>query len=193
METQLKKKSSKSGRYRYFQLYIHSGISGARLKLLMGTKNFLKILTIVQFVSQEVLEKTFSGLQIEKKGRSIKLKRFAGQLECDLISGSVYWNISLETKSLTTSPCLGRVISEKLFQTEASVDPRIKILSKISFESLNKKTRFKIPKSCWYPGYFNDRTVNLASLLQEDEIQQSIQDNPNKYRGLLESLENLSK
>lgn len=193
METQLKKKSSKSGRYRYFQLYIHSGIPGARLKLLMGTKNFLKILTIVKFVSQEVLEKTFSGLQIEKKGRSNKLKRFAGQLECDLISGSVYWNISLETKSLTTPPCLGRVISEKLFQTEASVDPRIKILSKISFESLNKKTRFKIPKSCWYPGYFNDRTVNLASLLQEDEIQQSIQDNPNKYRGLLESLENLSK
>jgi hypothetical protein len=74
METQLKKKSSKSGRYRYFQLYIHSGIPGARLKLLMGTKNFLKILTIVKFVSQEVLEKTFSGLQIEKKEDRLNLK-----------------------------------------------------------------------------------------------------------------------
>jgi len=193
MELKLKKKSLKPGRYKYFQLCIYSGIPAARLKVL-NTQNIFKILTLVKFVCQEILEKLLCELELEHRGRLIKIKKFAGQLERDSISGSVCWHILLQTTSLITAPCLGRVVSQKLFQTKTRVvDPRIEIKSEMSFAILNKERRLKIPKSCWYPGYFTDATVKLASLLEEEEVQRSIKDNPNKYRGLIQNLENLSK
>jgi hypothetical protein len=186
MEPKLEKILFKTGRYKYFQMQISLGIKGPRINfLLIEVENLLKILKAAKFIDQVVLEKTLFNLEIQDRGRFIRLKRFAGQLERDSINGAPYWNIFLQTVSLTTPRRIADGVSKELFQTNNTIDSTIKVLPSISFGSLQKEDRLTLPNSDWYPGYFSHKTVELISLLQQQEVREWIQENPERCGGLI--------
>jgi len=178
----------KTGRYKYFQMKISLGIGGPKAIFEIDLQTLLPFLLASRFVTQIVLEKTLLNLKIKDQTRVIKLQKFVGQLERDSINGAPVWNIFLQTTSLTTPRRIANAVSKELFQTNNTVDSRIKVLPNPSFELPQRENRLGIKDSDWHPGYFSDKTVKLSSLLEEKEILESIEENPKRYTVLLETI-----
>jgi hypothetical protein len=150
----------------------------------------MDILGTTEFVPQLVLENILYELEIQDRGRSIQLDDFSSQLEKDSY-GIPFWNISLKTRHLTTPRSVGRAVSNKIFDT-IKIDPSIKIYATQIFKEVDRNRVLTILDSNWYPGYFSQRTVALAFLLKKENVKESIQATPNKYRILINTQNNLA-
>jgi len=135
MKIELQNKPSRS---RYFKIFIHLGISGTKASLWASDATLIDALKVTKFVEELFLEKVLYELEIEGHGKWIKLNNFSGQLERDE-KGVPYWKIIIETTAVTTSHCIGRAISNKLFHTDHKVDSSIKVRPINNFEEIQKK------------------------------------------------------
>lgn len=95
MENKTESQPTKAGRYRYFQMLIHLGLTGPKINLRIDSLPLIQVLKANQFVSQLVLEITLDQLTIEDHGRLIYLSNFSGQLQRDDPSGVPYFISSL--------------------------------------------------------------------------------------------------
>jgi hypothetical protein len=100
--------------------------------------------------------------------------------------GMPYWNVYLQTSTLTTSRCITKSISKELFKTKNSIDPTINISPLSNFQQCQRKKLFSIPKSDFYPGHFSWVTVKLEELLKDEQVKEAIKETPEKYRVLIE-------
>ena len=182
----LEKERTKSGRCKYFQMLINVGLInlGIKTNLCSSNSSLIDIFKTTNFICQPVLERIMYELKIQDRGKFIELENFSAQLEHDKNSAIPYWNIVFETKYLTTAACISRAMSKKIFDTNIA-HPTIKIHSIINFKDMDKNCLFCLPNSDWYPGYFSHSTVALTFLLEKKEVQQSIQDAPDKYSTLI--------
>jgi hypothetical protein len=187
MKTKLESSQNKTGRYRYFQILIKITLTSQKANLWIHANALIAVLVSTQLVPQVALEEALFRLQILDRGRQIQLSNFSSQLERDN-QGLPYWNILLETTSLTSGPSIARAISKKLFPTENAIDPRIKIYAMDSFGELKKEERFPLKDSEWHPGYFTKTTLILDDLLAKEEVRESIKAAPDKYKILTKDL-----
>ncbi len=191
MKDQKNEKTVKRSRQRYFQMLLTLGSLGPKLNLWTEyTTSLIDLLVTSKFVSQEMLEKTLYNLRIKDQGRLIFIKNFNGQLERDS-RGMPYWNVYLETSTLTTSRCIAKSISKELFKTKNSIDPTINISPLSNFQQCQRKKLFSIPESDFYPGHFSWVTVKLEDLLKDEQVKEAIKEAPEKYRVLLEDKDEL--
>lgn len=190
MKAKLEKNSGKTGagRYRYFRMTVSIGIGGPKTIFEVDIPTLLVILVASRFSPQLALEKILFSLKITDQARLIRLKEFVGQLERDSINGAPFWNIFLQTTSLTTPRRIARVVSKELFQTKNTIDSRIKVKPLTTFQVPPKKNRFVLENSDWYPGYFDNNTVQMASLLEKKEVLESIKSNPTRYQILIKTV-----
>ncbi|MDX5585573.1 MAG: hypothetical protein QNK20_11800 [Aureibaculum sp.] len=183
-------KKVKIGRQRYFQMFLNLGLCGPKLNL--WTKHMTSLIDLLLtsgFVSQPILEKTLYHLIIEDRGRAIYFEDFDGQLERDS-RGMPYWNVYLQTSALTTSRCIAKSVSKKLFNKTDRIDPAIQIRPLSQFQRCQREELFTIPNSSFYPGYFSWITVKLIDLLKTDQVKEAIKKTPEKYRVLIDGIDN---
>jgi hypothetical protein len=155
--------------------------------LLLGNNvDLIKLLTVTQLISQLELENALYELKIIDRARTIELENFSGQLERDSES-MPYWNISVETTSLTTKKSVALALSRQMFDHTEIIDPSIKIHSTVKFEQTEKHRKLLVSDSDWHPGYFSKITITLLDLLRRKEIQESIRDAPYRYNILINS------
>jgi hypothetical protein len=103
---------NKPGRCRYFEMRINLGITGPKANLWVNATTLIDALRATKFVDELSLETILYSLKVESRGKSIQLKDFTGQLQRDK-KGFPYWNVIMQTQSVTTAPCIGRAISKK--------------------------------------------------------------------------------
>lgn len=114
-------------RYRYFQLCIKLFNSSKPIYLRpnmpfsgMIPHKLKVILVCFEFLSQKLLETILFKLQINERGRRISLTDFNGQLEQDP-QGAPYWNIYLETSTLTTGKRVKQAMYEALVKIKGKI------------------------------------------------------------------------
>jgi hypothetical protein len=183
---------NKHGRYKYFKMSIHLGLISLDSEKNLWeatTATLIDIFGATKFVPQLVLENILYELEIQDRGRSIQLDEFSSQLEKDSY-GIPFWNVSLKTKHLTTPLSVRRAVSKKIFDT-AKIDRSIKIYATQIFKEIHRKRVLTILDSNWYPGYFSQRTVALAFLLKTEDVKESIQATPHKYKISINAQNNL--
>ena len=186
MKDQENKKTLKMSRQRYFQMLLTLGSLGPKLNLWTEhTTSLIDLLVTSKFVSQELLEKTLYNLRIKDRGRLISIKNFDGQLERDS-RGMPYWNVYLQTSTLTTSRCIARSISKELFKTKNLIDSTIYVSPLSHFQQPQREKLFSIPKSDFYPGHFSWIILKLEELIKDEQVKEAIKERPEKYRVLIE-------
>lgn len=173
----------KPGCHKIFQICILVGLEGPRANI---WRNAVEIMKATQFVGQSVLEQYIFSFNILDRGWYIQIEKFSGQLELDQDSELPCWNIFLVTNTVTTSRCLARAVSKKLFNTKNTVHPAVKIRAIDGFQRVKKENRLSFPSTVWYPSYFSERTLKFERLLEKAEVQDLIKDVPEKYQSLLE-------
>jgi hypothetical protein len=86
----------------------------------------------------------------------------------------------LQTSALTTSRCIAKAVSKKLFYTKNTIDPTIKIHFFSQFERCQRERLFSIPNSDFYPGYFSLISLKFVDLLKTDQVKEAIKETPEK-------------
>lgn len=110
------------------------------------------------------------------------------------------WDIYLETKSVTTARCVARTLTEMLFKTNSEkntdsenlltqIDPNISVHSVPSLGNYQGyETRYIIPASEWFPGFFSRNTVQLSELLKSEDIRLMVKLVPERFTTLIHEL-----
>jgi hypothetical protein len=182
---------TKGSRQRYFHILIETGLEGPS----MDFNNFsdtvkIQLLKGAKFVSQLELEKALYKIIIEDRDRLISVRNFLGQLQQDPKTGTPIWDIVLETKAVTTAPCVARSLTKRIMtnhfeQFPNKIAPTITVRPILRLERYNDQKRYILNASDWFPGFFSRSTVQLFELLKNDDIRQMIKIVPEKFIGLL--------
>lgn len=196
-----KEETIKPKRHHYFNMIIKLGSIGPKINLsTLPITSLVDLLRTSHFVSQKMLEMILHSLEFMDRGRRISLENFDGQLERNS-RGIPYWNIYLQTTALITGRCLRREITKALSKKDNSSDPvpdssiedlilfdSIDIKPLSNFQKCDREALFSISESDFdfYPGYFCLDLLTLNKLLEDEQIQNAIKEQPVKYRLLLD-------
>ena len=186
MKNSNNEKIAKPSRQRYFHIIIY-----LRPKINLSKMNITSLVDFLlasDFPSQKILEAILYSLIITDRGRQIYTKNFVGQLERDS-HGMPYWNVYLQTTVLITARRIARAISKELFKTEDLINTTISISPLSNFQQCDRKKLFSIPESDFYPGHFSRTILRFEELLRNKQIQETLKENPEKYRLLIETKE----
>ena len=178
-----------SGRQRYFQLFITLGLDKLSLEAPKDQRALIDLLKLTKFVSQANLEFILYQLRITDRGREIQLANFSGQLERPETTQFPYWNIVFETNALTTKRQLRQAISQQIVASTSRL-PNLTLFATTQFVKLDPRQRYILPNCDWYPGFFSRSIMVVLDLLAMEEVQTSIQENPEKYSILIDNFKN---
>jgi len=72
-----------------------------------------------------------------------------------------------------------------LFNTKNSIDPNLHVEVSSSFQQCKRENLFRIPGSEFDPGHFSLTVLRFQKLLENEQVQEAIKENPENYLSLV--------
>lgn len=145
IRAELLKQTKVKNRVNIFQVYVYLTISGNILHTL-SNEDSRKLLISLGFISNQTIKKVLEKVNIQDRGRSIKVKKALGQVERNSsLFPLPYWHIKLETYGQTTANCVKKGLQSEFFRLKGDLDTvTFQVKKKEFWEELSLENRFEI-------------------------------------------------